>query len=256
MAMPSGFHSFTHYEKSKSGDLPTRYLFAYKPPGALQTGKLDDLMLALCVGPSLPDAAVIVGIKGNNEAALLEKLSSESSAIAQQRIVGRIPLFYAGYDPVSGQVEVKLLDRTFDGKVAEFKKVIGKKVSLWIRSGLESIFEYSKVVLKAPGGYAFQNPSGLRTQLFLKPDLALTSPGIYRSRTSRSKGPSVRNAASRSGPVLTTCVVVARRENVCCIALEMIATTMGWSSAIRTCMSPPPEEGSFNMPDPKNVFVI
>jgi len=171
---PSGFFCFTHQLKTQNGEGP-RYAFAYKPPGPLQRGVLDELMLDMCKGPLLPDAVVVVGVKDEPNIDMLVELRAESSVISRQRLQSRIPLLFAHYDLMTGAVKTTLLDMSFRKRKAEFDKVVSTGLKEWFESGLRAVFDPKEVVLQAPSGYTYQKPSGARSELFLKPDLALKS---------------------------------------------------------------------------------
>lgn len=171
---PSGFFCFTHQDTAR-GESKNRYAIVYKPPGPLQRGALDELIVAACKGPNIPDAVVVVALAEDETANLLTELQSESSKVAQQRIQGRIPLIFASYSLKTGGVRTWLLDSTFRRRKTEFDKVVTQGLENWLRAGLLSAFKPAEVVLQAPSGYAYQKPSGTRSELFLKPDLALTS---------------------------------------------------------------------------------
>ncbi len=173
---PSGFFCFSHIVKT-SKDVEHRYAFAYKPPGKIQRGTLDELMLSICKGPHLPDVVVVVGLEEDTED-LLMQLRSNNSQIAQQRLISRIPLIYTKLGLITGKAKMTLLDLSFKRRSAEFKIVIENSIKNWLSSGLYEIFEQKEVVLRAPSGYTYENPSGTRSQLFLKPDLALKSSSI------------------------------------------------------------------------------
>lgn len=174
---PSGFFCFTHQQAVNRGE-DQRYAFAYKPPGPLQRGALDELMLAMCKGPLVPDAVVIVGLKNDPGLDLLQELRAESSKVAQQRLRSRIPLIFATYDLSTGSVKTTLLDSHFRNRKTEFSQVVSGGVKAWFESGLRAVFDPNEVVLQAPAGYAYQKPSGARSELFLKPDLALKSSAV------------------------------------------------------------------------------
>lgn len=171
---PSGFFCFTHQLNTKSGE-GQRYAFAYKPPGPLQRGALDELMLAMCKGPLVPDAVVVVGLKNEPDLDLLKEMQAGSSIVAQQRLQSRIPLVFACYDLTTGGVKTTLLDNSFRKRKAEFECVVSAGVKTWFVSGLSTVFDPKEVLLQAPSGYAYQKPSGARSEFFLKPDLALKS---------------------------------------------------------------------------------
>src|SRR5690606_13616231 len=71
--------------------------------------------------------------------------------------------------------ELTLLDEAFDNRTSEFREVVEIDPQTWIMSGLRAVFVENEVILQAPPGYAYQKPSGARSGIFLKPDLALTS---------------------------------------------------------------------------------
>jgi hypothetical protein len=171
---PSGFFCFTHLLKTQSGE-SQRYAFAYKPPGPLQRGALDELMLAMCKGPLLPDAVVVVGLKNELGTDLLEEMQAGSSKVAQQRLQSRIPLVFASYDLTTDKAKITLLDNSFRKRNPEFASVVSAGIKEWFESGLRTVFDPKEVLLQAPSGYTYQKPSGARSELFLKPDLALKS---------------------------------------------------------------------------------
>lgn len=173
----TGFFCFRHsIHEGQPGEL--QYAFAYKPPGPMTRGALDELMLAMCKGPNLPDAVVVVGIEEETGVDLLEELKADTSVVAQQRLKGRIPLLFANFKLAKGMARVTLLDNAFRPRMAEFKSIVEAGVQNWIQSGLQAVFDPKEVVLQAPSGYAYQKPSGGRSELFLKPDLALKSSAI------------------------------------------------------------------------------
>ncbi|MBM7094115.1 hypothetical protein JTP67_37540, partial [Streptomyces sp. S12] len=95
MLNPSAFYCFTHISKAADGG-GYRYCFAYKPPGPLARGALDELILAMCKGPHVPDAVIVLSIgddRGSND--VLALLKEDGAKIAQQRLASRIPLLHA-----------------------------------------------------------------------------------------------------------------------------------------------------------------
>lgn len=171
---PSGFFCFTHQDTN--GKEAQRYAFAYKPPGPLQRGALDELMLAMCKGPLIPDAVVILGLN-SDPADLLKELRAETSMASRQRLLSRIPLLFSAYDLFTGRLKTTLLDKHFQSRAREFSEVLAD-AGAWFESGLRAVFDPSEVVLQAPSGYAYQKPSGSRSEIFLKPDLALKSSAV------------------------------------------------------------------------------
>ncbi|GAP36299.1 hypothetical protein ISF6_2139 [Piscinibacter sakaiensis] len=98
--------------------------------------------------------------------------------MAQQRLKSRIPLIHASFELQSGKARMTLLDSAFRGRSTEFRAVVEKSVRQWLMSGLRAVFDPKDVVLRAPPGYAYQKPSGARSELFLEPDLALKSSAV------------------------------------------------------------------------------
>jgi hypothetical protein len=93
---------------------------------------------------------------------------------ALERLRGRIPLLIVIYDLITGKVKVKLHDHAFEKQKEKLFAPL-RSAKVWLRSGLLEIFNEDVVVLRAPSGYTYEKPSGARTTIFLKPDLALTS---------------------------------------------------------------------------------
>ena len=177
MNSPPGLFCFTHVVSLTNGE-DRRYCFAYKPPGPPIRGILDDLILATCAGPILPDALVVFEIAKDKTFDLRSELTTKTSDLARQRITERIPLLYSNIDLLNGKVKVELLDSYFKGNLAAFKAVISGDLRKWLSSGLSEIFDPKVVTVIAPPGYEYQKPSGDRARVFLKPDLALTSSSI------------------------------------------------------------------------------
>lgn len=171
----SGFFCFRHQVPGKGNDAPRLYAFAYKPPGPLKPGVLDQLILELCRGPGIPDAIVVLGVKDDEKNELRSELKAPLTELSRGRIEHRIALISAVYDLKTGQVNVELLDRTFRSSLRQIRDDIEMQRRDWMKSGLQAIFNPSDVVLKAPPGYAYQKPSGARSEIFLKPDLGLRS---------------------------------------------------------------------------------
>jgi hypothetical protein len=174
MQGPSGFFCFDHEVPQRRAP-PQRYAIAYKPPGRLQRGALDDLLASLCRGPVLPDVAVIVGLQEEVGDELGTSLRTETSQLAQQRLTGRIPLVHATYSLRTGALQFDVLDPAFERRRDHIDGVLAEGIPKWLRSGLEAVFDPTVVLLQAPSGYAYQKPSGARSEYFLKPDLGLDS---------------------------------------------------------------------------------
>lgn len=174
MLGPSGFFCFSHViaQGNKSS---RRFAFAYKPPGPVQRGALDDLMVAMCRGPNIPDALVVLSLSEDSDGDVSLQLRAESSKLAQQRLLGRIPLLRASFSLECGTIDLELLDQTFKSHLPLFRQVIVDDVDAWLKSGLSTVFDPEHVVLRAPPGYSYQKPSGARSEWFLKPDLGLKS---------------------------------------------------------------------------------
>lgn len=174
MANAAGFFQFSSIHRVR-GDGERRYVFAYKPPGPVRRGSVEQLMLDVCKGPVVPDALVLVGLAEDVQDTLVSDVGEEAARIAQERIYGRIPLLYARYSLNTGKVEAQLLDPTFRRRRGELLSAVTKGLTAWMTSGLSAVFRPEDVLLLAPPGYAYQKPSGARSKYFLKPDLALTS---------------------------------------------------------------------------------
>jgi hypothetical protein len=174
MLGPSSFFCFSHVV-AQGNKSSRRFVFAYKPPGPIQRGVLDDLLVAICRGPDIPDAVVILSLSEDSDGDVSVQLRAEISKLSQQRLQGRIPLLRASFSLKSGNVNLKLLDQTFKSHLPLFRQVIVDDVDAWLNSGLRTVFEPEHVVLRAPPGYSYQKPSGARSEWFLKPDLGLKS---------------------------------------------------------------------------------
>lgn len=171
MSISSVFYSFTHTHGSGSSKQYIRV--AYKAPGATERAAIDELMAEACRGPNLPDALLVVSVEESN-CQCLEMLQEDRAKVAQERLLGRIPLLHASYKLQEGTATVTLLDRSFAEREAALVRMC-ERVGAWIKSGLLELFSSDRVLLQAPPGYSYQKPSGGRTSIFLKPDLAFTS---------------------------------------------------------------------------------
>ena len=174
MTSAAGFFRFssTHLVR---GDGERRFVFAYKPPGPVLRGSVEQLMLDVCKGPVIPDAVVLVGLAEDAQDTLVSDVGQEAARVAQERLYGRIPLLYAQYSLTTGKVVAQLLDKTFRRRRGELLSAVTDGLAAWMTSGLSAVFRPEDVLLLAPAGYAYQKPSGSRSKYFLKPDLALTS---------------------------------------------------------------------------------
>lgn len=170
----SAFFSFTHLA-DKGEKASRRIAFAYKPPGRVQRGALDDLIVSMCRGPHIPDAVVMLCLAEDSDADISGQLLGGASELAQQRLLGRIPLLQASLSLSTGSVELRLLDASFESRLDYFRRVVVGGADAWFKSGLKAVFDANHVVLRAPPGYAYQKPSGARSEYFLKADLGLTS---------------------------------------------------------------------------------
>lgn len=171
----SGFFCFKHEVTERGSEVPRVYAFAYKPPGPLKAGVLDQLILELCSGPRVPDAIVVLGVRGDVGDELHREIKSPATELSRGRIERRIALVSGRYDLRSGKVVVALLDQSFRKDWIRIKEVVEAHATDWLKSGLRTIFNPNEVVLRAPPGYAYQKPSGTRSEIFLKPDLGLKS---------------------------------------------------------------------------------
>jgi hypothetical protein len=172
MTTVAGFFCFYHeVPAGKPG--ATKLAIAYKPPGPLQRGSIDELILAMCRGPVVPDALVLVSI-AETAAGDMAEVRADSTQLAQQRIAGRIAFIHAQYSLKKGDVRCTMLDASLRGGARRFEDML-RSARLWMDSGLRSVFDPDEVVLRAPPGYAYQKPSGSRAEYFLKPDLGLKS---------------------------------------------------------------------------------
>ncbi len=169
-----GFFCYAH-QSPRGADLPRTYAFAYKPPGPLQAGALDQVILEVCRGPNIPDAVVVLGVKGDTKDELRKQLKTHATKLSRTRIQARIPLLSANFDLTTGSLDLELLDNSFSARTAEFQQDIVNSYNDCLISGLRAVFNPNDVILKAPPGYAYQKPSGARSEIFLKSDLGLKS---------------------------------------------------------------------------------
>lgn len=177
MTSASGFYRFSSTHRIR-GDGDRRFVFAYKPPGPVLRGSVEQLMLDVCKGPVIPDAVVLVGLAEDKQDTLVSEVGKEAARVAQERLYGRIPLLYAQYSLTTGKVATQLLDPSFRRRSGALLSAVTDGLATWMASGLAAVFRPEDVLLLAPAGYAYQKPSGSRSPYFLKPDLALTSSAI------------------------------------------------------------------------------
>jgi len=174
MLGPTGFFTFVHSFDLSSG--ATRQIaFAYKPPGPVLPGAVEELILEVAKGPTVPDAVVLLEILEDSTNGIRDALQSGADELAQARLVGRVPLVHAALALETGKVTTALLDASFKRRSRELLGEVRERVDSWVLSGLRCVFKPEVVVLLAPGGYAYQKPSGSRERFFLKPDLALST---------------------------------------------------------------------------------
>jgi len=174
MTSAAGFFRFPSTHRLGGGD-ERRFVFAYKPPGPVLRGSVEQLMLDVCKGPVVPDALVLVGLAEDEQDTLVSDVGQEAARVAQERIFGRIPLLYSQYSLTTGKVNTQLLDSTFRRRRSALVAAVNDGLATWMQNGLLAVFRPEDVLLLAPPGYAYQKPSGARSKFFLKPDLALTS---------------------------------------------------------------------------------
>lgn len=168
MTISSVFYTYTH--TSTDGN---NYALAYKPPGGVERGVYEELLVQLCTGPKIPDAIALISTP--EECDEIKKIISANSApLALERLRGRIPFLIVSYCLADGKTKVELLDKSFESRKEKLCSPL-RTPKLWMRSGLLELFKEEAVVLRAPSGYAYEKPSGARASVFLKPDLALTS---------------------------------------------------------------------------------
>ncbi len=162
-------------ERKWSDGTKRRLAVAYKPPGPLLQGAIEELMADVCAGPLLPDAVVILSLTEEAGDDFVRDLTGESSRIARERLAGRIPLFHSRYSLESGRVDTTLCDALIRRNLRDWKRVASCTADELLCQGLRELFCPEVVVLTAPPGYEYEKPSGARSSYFLKPDLALTS---------------------------------------------------------------------------------
>lgn len=174
MLSSGSFFRFS-FQHPKPGIGRWTYAVAYKPPGPMRAAALQRLILDICIGPVVPDAIVLVGLKEDSEGKLLETLNSDVLTTARQRIAGRIALLCVTISLKTEVAGLKILDDSFESKRADFLAALKADSGAWLKAGMVAAFPRDEVLLWAPAGYAYQKPSGARSTVFIKPDLALKS---------------------------------------------------------------------------------
>jgi hypothetical protein len=173
---PAGFFRFSYKAESLGSEPDRVYAIAYKVPGPLKKGAIEDLMLSMVRGPSVPDAVALLCLE-EDEPRVRASLTDELSRLAQERLTGRIPLLLASYRMRKGSVTVTLMDTSFRKQGRLLRQPIQDRFATCLSSGLETLFAPRSVLLEAPPGYAYHKPRGSRSEFFLKPDMAMESSG-------------------------------------------------------------------------------
>lgn len=170
MTSQPGFFSFRWQpERPTSGAEDVAVVF--KVPGAVDVTVLPDLLETICLGPIVPSAVLMLQFA---QGGLTEALNSASVKNSLARFNGRMPLIVFTIHLAPYTLE---LDMALEAPVALQEALLAKLSSPteWVRAGLSSIFEPSRVIVTAPAGYAFQKPSNDRSTYFIRAELGLST---------------------------------------------------------------------------------
>jgi len=143
----------------------------FKAPGAVDQNALPDLLEAVCSGPVVPTAVVILQF-GKDK--LVEALQAPALKSSLGRYTGRMPLLVLTIHPTSFAITCDFsleVSKTAQRAIRDRFEASTK----WIDAGLASIFDPKTVVISAPSGYAFRKPSGDRSTYFVRAELGLQS---------------------------------------------------------------------------------
>jgi hypothetical protein len=170
MTSQPGFFSF-RWQPSDPAPGNEDIAVVFKVPGAVDLTVLPDLLEAVCLGPIVPSAVVMLQF---GQDGLVDALQSTSVKNALTRFSGRMPLlvFTIQLAPYSLDLGMAVASSpSLSGElIARFSSPAD-----WIRAGLATIFDPSKVIVAAPAGYAFQKPSNDRSTYFIRAELGLAT---------------------------------------------------------------------------------
>lgn len=144
----------------------------FKMPGIVDLTVLPDLLEAVCLGPLVPTAVVILHIE--QDRTLAPALRSTPVENALVRFNGRMP--FAVLSIQLAPLSISLSNKR--GVSAELEAEILKRFSAipeWVNAGLGTLFDPKTIVVEAPCGYAFHKPSSRRSSFFIRAELALAT---------------------------------------------------------------------------------
>lgn len=170
MSSQAGFYSFRWQL-----DSPTRgaedIAVVFKVPGAVDLSVLPDLLEAVCLGPVVPSAVVMLQFEQDG---LVEALLAASLQNALARFKGRMPLLVFTIQPAPYSVTLGMAREASPDVQSEMTARF-MSPNGWIRAGLCRIFDPKTVVVSAPSGYAFRKPSNDRSTYFIRAELGLST---------------------------------------------------------------------------------
>lgn len=144
----------------------------FKVAGSVDMAVLPDLIEAVCLGPVVPSAVVLVQLK--QDGTLLPALDAPSVKNALMRFNGRMPFAVVTVDLKSLSVSISRQMGLTSSQVSQFQSKF-REISDWVEAGLGAVFKPEEVIVPAPPGFAFLKPSGRRSSFFLRADMALAT---------------------------------------------------------------------------------
>lgn len=170
MTSQPGFFSFRWRPEEPTAGMED-IAVVFKVPGAVDLTVLPDLVEAVCLGPIVPSAVVMLQF---GQDGLIDALDSPSVKNALARFNGRMPLFAFTIQPAPYSLTLGIALGGSPPLQSEITARFSSPTE-WVRAGLATIFAPSKVIVTAPAGYAFQKPSNDRSTYFIRAELGLST---------------------------------------------------------------------------------
>ena len=170
---PPGFYSF-RWTVDPAVELVRDLAVAIKVPGSFSQGALSELVETICRGPNVPDAVVLLQIRGDDS--LAHELAKPSVQHALVRFKDRLPLFLVELslaDLGAGVTRVRPIN---GGQYDDLTAFISNNLEGLFRAGLATVF-HRGIVVTAPEGYEYLKPSGSTSSYFIRAEAALVSSG-------------------------------------------------------------------------------
>jgi hypothetical protein len=169
-----GYYSFRWTPKSPIDGF-TDIAIVFKVPGRTDLSSIPDLVELICRGPFVPDAVVLVHIE--EDAGVPEVFREGATANSLVRFNGRLPLLRFAIPLSTSAPTVTMVRPPRSENTKNLRERLKKDADEWLNAGLRKLFDPTKIIVKAPAGYAFHKPSQSKATYFIRAEQGLETSG-------------------------------------------------------------------------------